>query len=137
MTGPRSAEAARIAQMLTHLPGIHAVDVNSKRFARLGPAEADTPYEEKFNSFAARDLPEALPVVPNADEMTITLRGTLLDASANLADAAHGLFDDLAVGTRWNLRVEMPKVPPRSSTSPYQVTVFHDAFGGGDRVPPA
>jgi len=48
----RSEEATRIMRALSAIPGSRNVNVTSRRFARVGPAESGEPYEDVRSRFS-------------------------------------------------------------------------------------
>lgn len=120
----RADQADRIVHALAELPGSMLINITSKKFPRFGPASFGSTYEEKTRLIRVDSVPAKLEVPADAEEVSITLQGSLNEPAnqADLVAKLHTLFHDSGIGAQWNVRAEIQE--PREQQRPYQLKVF-------------
>lgn len=123
----RSQQATRILRALAAMPGSRSLNVTSRKFSRLGPAEPGTSYEECTRSFRADGIPmKRLSIPSDVEEVVITLQGalpTLCNRDRVLRELRQTIGE---LQDTWEARARFA----RSSDAPaYEVTVFTDVHG--------
>jgi hypothetical protein len=111
--GNRSNQVKQIVSALASLPGSMAVNITSRKFPRLGPAEPGSGYEESQWSFPVSQLPEALAVPSDSEEIVITVQGSLPAPGTRdeLVARLDSLLGPSGVGDQWDVRTHFSQVP--------------------------
>ena len=124
----RSNNVASIVQVLAASPGGTDVDVISKKFPRFGPAESGTTYEESKRSFRTTEIPAALSVPFDAEEIRITLHGVLPrpDVKDEVLTTVRAALASPCIDAHWDMRARFSH--ETQGPGPYEVTVFFDPF---------
>jgi hypothetical protein len=123
-------EVSRIVQVLASLPGSMAMNVISRKFPRLGPAEPGTTYQEETKSFASDSIPDGLRVPADVEEVVITLQGTLPQANARneLVNQLNEFFDTSEIAGGWDVRAKFSVQPTDGHA--YELTIFKNPASG-------
>jgi len=126
---PQSHDAAEIIRGLSSLPGGISVEVTSKRFPRLGPAEPGTGYVQEEQSFDLHHLPDDLPIPNGMDEIVITMQGTLdgEDSTLSLLTRVNSVLGSVSTNTCWEARTFLGATHTRPR--PYKINLFTEFFG--------
>jgi hypothetical protein len=120
----RSAQAFQIIHVLAELPGSAAINLTARKFPRFGPHETGTIFEEKSMSFAVNQLPEAVEVPADAEDVRITVSGALQQGSSpNLVGQLNQFFAQNGMSDRWEVRGWVQPAPSANGRT-YQVQVF-------------
>lgn len=126
-TETRSEQATRILRALATMPGSTRVQVKSRRFARVGPAEQGNEYREFNESFRPNTLPlKRLFIPPDIEEVVFTMQGALprrcsKEEVENQLQVVMG-----SICQNWDARTRFQR-KGRAEGPYYEVTVFTDA----------
>ena len=123
----RVVQVRQIMQGLASLPGGGNVDVISRKFPRVGPAEPGTPYQVSTQSFPVQEIPAAPTLSQDTDEVIIRLSGTLDEPQKrdSLVDQLHALFGKPELRSKWDVRTSF-----RTNGYPqltYELTIISSA----------
>jgi hypothetical protein len=115
------------------LEGSSDISIITKRYPRIGPAEAGTGYEEQTESFAANNVPTELPIFRRSDELIIHVKGKVSqpDLAPKLKAQIHELVGQPEIGLQWDVRWRFKAL---ESSHAYQFTFFTNSVPRDDRV---
>ena len=119
-----SADTQRIASQLAQFEGAAALNIVARCFPRFAPAEGGTGFHQFETDFPCDRVPEALSVPVDADEVTITMQGSLGDpvAKPQLKQAVEKIFETAPLSAGWDVRVYFDG--RQQSSLGYQIKVF-------------
>ena len=119
---PKTHEVQRLVDALTGVPGETGLEVLTRRFPRLGPAEPGTGYRESVSAFekgAAGRLD-----MSDVDEVVIKIHGRV-DPSAgwgSVRDMIDNAMDAAGVESGWEVRARFDAADADSRA--YEAVVF-------------
>jgi hypothetical protein len=121
------AQTSQIIRQLAQIDGAESLNVVARRFPRFGPAERGTGFHQAQFEIACQQLPDALAVPDDADEIRITLQGALDPGVARqqFKQDVHHIFEVPTPPKGWDLRVHFGSGAHGDAS--YQVNVFTDA----------
>jgi len=118
-----SSQVVDLLHSLAAIPGSIELRLRARQFARLGPADPGSSYQERIDSFRPDHLPDSVDLPPDPDEIAVTVEGSLPDGTA--ADPIIDDLDDFVhahLGAEWDLRAHVPGC--ESSQRGFTFTVF-------------
>ena len=120
----RSNQAFQIVQALADLPGSQAINITTRRFPRFGPDPVGQMYQETTQLISVDQLPGALNVPADAEEVQIVLQGATEDAPlpSDLVAKLNEFFAESDIAGRWNVRAEVHRNGQAKQN--YQLRVF-------------
>jgi hypothetical protein len=120
----RENQAQQIVHQLASLPGGQSLDVIEKKLPRIGPAETGSGYHVSTRSFTVRELPQALSIPSDSEEVIIRLHGSLDQGQVkdSLVSQLHSFFKARELHESWDVRAHFRK--GRESAPEYELTVF-------------
>lgn len=118
-----SADTQRIVSQLAQFHGATALNVVARCYPRLAPAQGGHGLRQFECDFPFDQVPDALPVPGDADQVTITVKGALNDAIARpeLTKAVEDILAAPATGA-WDARVYFDN--RQQQQLGYQIKVF-------------
>jgi hypothetical protein len=126
MSNVLPAQTDQIIRRLAQIQGSVSLRVVTRRFPRFGPAELGTGFHQSQFEIACGQVPPAIKLPPDADEIRITLQGALDSGMARpqLKQAVCAAIAGPTLPAVWDFRVHFSNQTDGNSS--YQVNVSSD-----------